>query len=88
MAAKQPYESVVQTPSHLRVDEVRPRVERALDVMRGGGIVCIVEDVADGKAVFAAQLAELATADAADALAVAICHAHHRSTQDRLAAAS
>ncbi len=31
---------------------------------------------------------ELATADAADALAVAICHAHHRSTQDRLSAAS
>jgi crossover junction endodeoxyribonuclease RuvC len=31
---------------------------------------------------------ELATADAADALAVAICHAHHRSTQDYLAAAS
>ncbi len=28
-----------------------------------------------------------ATADAADALAVAICHAHHRSTQRRLAGA-
>lgn len=31
---------------------------------------------------------ELATADAADALAVAICHAHHRTTEDHLAAAS
>ena len=30
---------------------------------------------------------EIAGADAADALAVAICHAHHRATSDRLAAA-
>lgn len=28
------------------------------------------------------------TADAADALAVAICHAHHRTTQERVAAAA
>jgi crossover junction endodeoxyribonuclease RuvC len=31
--------------------------------------------------------AELASEDAADALAVAICHAHHRETALRLAAA-
>ncbi|MCB9949212.1 MAG: crossover junction endodeoxyribonuclease RuvC [Rhodospirillaceae bacterium] len=30
--------------------------------------------------------AQVSTADAADALAVAICHAHHRETQQRLAA--
>ena len=29
--------------------------------------------------------AEIATADAADALAVAICHAHHRQTAQRIA---
>lgn len=32
--------------------------------------------------------AELATPDAADALAVAVCHAHHRATQRRWSAAS
>ncbi|MCW8836255.1 MAG: crossover junction endodeoxyribonuclease RuvC, partial [Rhodospirillales bacterium] len=31
--------------------------------------------------------AQLETADAADALAVAICHAHHRATNARIAAA-
>ena len=32
--------------------------------------------------------AEVDSADAADALAAAICHAHHRQTQQRIAAAS
>ena len=68
MAKKQPYESLVQTPSHLRIDEARPRVEHALDILRSGGTVCIVEDVADGQAVFAAQLGELANTDAVNLL--------------------
>lgn len=49
-----------RAPAHRRIDDVRPRIERALKALREGGTVCIVEDV-HGDAVFAAMAGTLCT---------------------------
>ena len=48
-----PFEEIARTPSHLRIDAVRPRVEAALEALRRGDSVCVIEDVEAGSAVFA-----------------------------------
>ena len=63
-----PFEQIARTPSHLRIDTVRPRVEAALAALRRGDVICVVEDVEAGSAVFAAMASALTTTERVNGL--------------------
>ncbi len=56
-----PFEQIARTPSHLRLDAARPRIEAALSALRRGEPICLVEDVDEGNAVFAVMASNRAT---------------------------
>lgn len=63
-----PFEEIARTPSHLRIDAVRPRMEAALTALQRGEMVCVVEDVEVGSAVFAIMASSLASTERVNTL--------------------
>jgi len=58
-----PFEQIARTPSHLRLEAARPRIESALGALRRGEPICLVEDVEAGASVFAVMASARATAE-------------------------
>lgn len=56
-----PFQSIAQTPTHKRIDHVRPLMARALAALQAGELVCVVEDVGAARGVFAAMASRHAT---------------------------